>query len=326
MTASDTQTSPRLCIVVPCYNEQEVMTESANQLTDVLKRLVEIGLVHDSSYVLFVDDGSKDETWSMIQDIANNTRWVEGIKLSRNRGHQNAVFAGLNEGNGDIFISIDADLQDDVSVIEEMVRNHVELNTDIVYGVRADRSSDSPFKRFTAEGYYRVLSLMGVEVVFNHADFRLMSARAVRALGSYREVHLFLRGLVPLIGFKTAMIEYDRAQRFAGESKYPLRKMLSLAWEGITSFSARPLRFIFIAGATVSLLSFIAAAAAVIASFSGSTIAGWASIMVMIAFLGGIQLLSIGLIGEYIGKIYIEIKDRPRYFIDIRTDTEETQR
>lgn len=323
MTTFNALTPPRLCVVVPCYNEQEVLSESAKRLTAVLEGIVEAGLVHDKSHALFVDDGSRDDTWSLIEQTTRESRRAQGLKLSRNRGHQNAVFAGLMEGEGDIFISIDADLQDDVSVIGKMVRKYIENGTDIVYGVRADRSSDSRFKRLTAEGYYRILSLMGVEAVFNHADFRLMSARAVRALGSYREVHLFLRGLVPLIGFKTATVEYNRSERFAGESKYPLRKMLSLAWEGITSFSARPLRMIFVAGAAVSFLSFIAAAFAVVASLTGTTIAGWASLMVMVAFLGGIQLLSIGLIGEYIAKIYIEIKDRPRYFVDIKTGGEE---
>jgi len=323
VTTFNALTPPRLCVVVPCYNEQEVLSESAKRLTAVLEGIVEAGLVHDKSHALFVDDGSRDDTWSLIEQTTRESRRAQGLKLSRNRGHQNAVFAGLMEGEGDIFISIDADLQDDVSVIGKMVRKYIENGTDIVYGVRADRSSDSRFKRLTAEGYYRILSLMGVEAVFNHADFRLMSARAVRALGSYREVHLFLRGLVPLIGFKTATVEYNRSERFAGESKYPLRKMLSLAWEGITSFSARPLRMIFVAGAAVSFLSFIAAAFAVVASLTGTTIAGWASLMVMVAFLGGIQLLSIGLIGEYIAKIYIEIKDRPRYFVDIKTGGEE---
>lgn len=321
MTNSIKPTRPRLCVVVPCYNEKEVLAESASRLTTILDNLVANELVAADSYIFFVDDGSRDTTWSLIEEATRLHPRAEGLKLSRNRGHQNAVFAGLMEGTGDIFISIDADLQDDISVIEKMVREHVKNEADIVYGVRANRASDTKFKRLTAEGYYRVLSLMGVEIIFNHADFRLMSARAVRALGSYREVHLFLRGLVPLIGFKTATVEYDRSERFAGESKYPLRKMLSLAWEGITSFSARPLRMIFIAGACVSVLSFIAAAIAVVASFSGATIAGWASIMVMVAFLGGIQLLSIGLIGEYIGKIYIEIKDRPRYFVDRKTNT-----
>nr|WP_225908185.1 glycosyltransferase family 2 protein [Hyphomonas sediminis] len=311
--------APTLCVVVPCYNEKEVLAESAARLTSALESLVSANLVHANSFILFVDDGSKDETWALIEGVASRFERAEGLKLSRNRGHQNAVFAGLMEASADVFVSIDADLQDDISVIEKMVREHIDNKVDIVYGVRADRSSDTRFKRFTAEAYYRILSVMGVEVVFNHADFRLMSARTVRALGSYREVHLFLRGLVPLIGFKTATVEYDRSERFAGESKYPLRKMLSLAWEGITSFSARPLRMIFLAGASVSFLSFIAAIVAIFASISGATIAGWTSIMVMVAFLGGIQLLSIGLIGEYIGKIYIEIKDRPRYFVDVRT-------
>ncbi len=321
MTPLNSPTPPRLCVVVPCYNEQEVMTESAKRLTSVVETMVQSGLVHGQSHVLFVDDGSSDDTWSMIDIIAGESSRARGLKLSRNRGHQNAVFAGLMESEGDVFISIDADLQDDVSVIEKMVREHIENDTDIVYGVRDDRSSDTFFKRFSAEGYYKILSLMGIEAVFNHADFRLMSARAVRALGSYREVHLFLRGIVPTIGFKTASIHYNRAERFAGESKYPFRKMLSLAWEGITSFSARPLRMIFLAGAIVSFLSFAAVAFVVLSTLMGATIAGWASIMVTVTFLGGIQLLSIGLIGEYVGKMYVEIKDRPRYFVDIKTDS-----
>lgn len=319
MTPPNASAPSRLCVVVPCYNEQEVLSESVKRLTAVLEGMIAANLVHDDSHVLFVDDGSRDETWSLIEATTRTSRRARGLKLSRNRGHQNAVFAGLMEGEGDVFISIDADLQDDLSVIEKMVREYNEYSTDIVYGVRDDRSTDTLFKRLSAEGYYRMLSLMGVDAVFNHADFRLMSARAVRALGSYREVHLFLRGLIPTIGFKTASIQYKRLERFAGESKYPFRKMLSLAWEGITSFSARPLRLIFIAGAVVSFLSFTAIAFVVLATLMGATIAGWASIMVTVAFLGGIQLLSIGLIGEYIGKIYIEIKDRPRYFVDIKT-------
>ena len=307
---------PVLCIVVPCYNEEEVLPEAQSRLLDELSALVTDGLVSNASHILFVDDGSKDQTWSLIENASRTVPQVRGLKLSRNRGHQTAVLAGLLEGQGDIFISIDADLQDDITAIRQMVISHIQDGTDVVYGVRAGRSSDTAFKRFTAEGYYRLLSALGVEIVFNHADYRLMSQRAISALGEYREVHLFLRGLVPLIGFKTATIEYDRSERFAGESKYPLRKMLSLAWEGVTSFSAKPLRIISIAGIVISMLAFLGALAAIWASLTGGTVEGWASLVVAVAILGGIQLLAIGLIGEYLGKIYNEVKARPRYFVD----------
>jgi glycosyltransferase involved in cell wall biosynthesis len=312
----------RLGIVVPCYNEQEVLGETARRLDELLSHLVSIKLISPESAVYFVDDGSRDATWSIIQALSANARF-RGIKLSGNRGHQNALIAGLMTARGDAVISVDADLQDDLNVIETMVRRFMD-GDDIVYGVRADRTSDSWFKRFTAESYYRVLSALGVGVVFNHADYRLLSRRALRALSDYREVNLFLRGIIPLLGFKASTVEYVRTERFAGESKYPLKRMVGLAVEGVTSFSAAPLRAITALGMLVCVGSFAMVAWAILVRmFSEKAMPGWASTVVPIYFLGGVQLLCIGIIGEYLAKIYMEVKARPRFIIEARAGDDE---
>ena len=309
-----------LDIVVPCYNEEEVLRETTRRLGMVLANLVQSNKVAASSAVLLVDDGSRDATWRIIEELASAHPFVRGIRLSRNRGHQNALLAGLFASTADVSISIDADLQDDLGAIEAMVDAYAAGN-DIVLGVRKRRDRDSLFKKITATGYYRLLAAMGVEIVFNHADYRLLSRRALAALADYREVNLFLRGIVPQLGFPTAIVYYDRAERFAGESKYPLRKMLAFAWQGITSFSAVPLRLITTIGVLVSFASFgVTLWALFVALFTSLTVPGWASTVLPIYFLGGIQLLCIGIIGEYVAKIYMETKRRPRYFIQATTD------
>lgn len=306
----------QLGIVVPCYNEEAVLPETAKRLLTLLQRLVTEGLVTSNSAVYFVDDGSRDITWSLIEAMAQSDDRVHGIKLSRNQGHQNALIAGLFGAEGDVLVSIDADLQDDVDVIEDMVRKHSE-GFEIVYGVRQSRGTDTPFKRGSAELYYWLLAKMGVDIVHNHADYRLMGRRALDALQGYSEVNLFLRGIVPLLGFKTTTAYYNRAERFAGESKYPLRKMLALAMDGITSFSVVPLRMISMLGFLVSLFSIVMVAWVAYGKlFMNSAIPGWASSVIPIYFLGGIQLLSIGVLGEYVAKIYLETKRRPRYLIE----------
>lgn len=306
----------KLTIVVPCYNEQEVLPETARRLLQVLDDLRAKGLVDAASRVCFVDDGSRDRTWALVEELAAKHPQVCGRKLAANRGHQNALLAGLLTADGDVLISIDADLQDDLSVMEEMLRRHLD-GAEIVYGVRSDRSADTFFKRFTAEGYYRLLAAFGVKVVFNHADYRLLGRRAVEALREYREVNLFLRGLVPLLGFRTATVPYVRGERFAGESKYPLRRMLSLAAQGVTSFSAAPLRWITALGFVVCLGSFaIGGWALATRLFTSQALPGWASTVVPIYFLGGAQLLCLGIIGEYLAKIYLEVKGRPRFTIE----------
>jgi polyisoprenyl-phosphate glycosyltransferase len=305
----------RLGIVVPCYNEQEVLAETARRLEQLMSRLTAIELISPESTVYFVDDGSCDATWPMIQRLSSDRRF-RGIKLSRNRGHQNALLAGLMAAEGEAVVSVDADLQDDLNVIETMVRRFVD-GVDIVYGVRSDRTTDSWFKRFTAESYYRVLAWLGVEVVFNHADYRLMSRRALRALAEYRETNLFLRGIIPQLGFTTATVEYARGERFAGETKYPLRKMIALALDGVTSFTAAPLRAITALGLIVCAGSFVLVAWALLARLLiDSAMPGWASTVVPIYFLGGVQLLCLGVIGEYLAKIYMEVKARPRFTVD----------
>ncbi|WP_300540850.1 glycosyltransferase family 2 protein [Maricaulis sp.] len=310
---------PRLVVVVPCYNEQEVIPVSGPVFIDAISELVEKGLVSDDSYALLVDDGSRDETWSLIAQLAASSSRVQGVKLSRNRGHQIAVYAGIANAQGDLVVTIDADLQDDPAVIELMVRRHLKDGCDVVYGVRADRETDTVFKRTTAEWYYKLLKKMGVEVVHNHADFRLMSRRAVDSFLEYKEVNLFLRGLVPMLGYKSGIVEYSRSERSAGESKYPLAKMLSLAWEGITSLSIRPLRFITALGVVISMLAFATSIFAFGAAIAGVSVEGWASVIIAITFFGGVQLFALGLIGEYIGKLYLEAKHRPKYFVEERT-------
>ncbi|OYV00265.1 MAG: glycosyltransferase [Burkholderiales bacterium PBB5] len=306
----------QLAIVVPCYNEQEVLPETNRRLLDLLGRLAAAGLVTPDSAVHYVDDGSRDRTWALIQELATQDARVHGLKLSRNRGHQAALMAGLLTVQGEALVSIDADLQDDVAVIEAMVREFI-AGHEVVYGVRDSRATDTAFKRWTALGYYSLLRRMGVDLVHNHADFRLLGRRAVEALREYGEVNMFLRGVVPLIGYKATSVKYDRAERFAGESKYPLRKMLAFAIEGITSFSIVPLRLITLLGLAISVFSFCMILFVIYGTLvMKAVIPGWASSVVPIYFLGGIQLLSMGIIGEYISKIYLETKRRPRYFIE----------
>lgn len=304
-------------IVIPCYNEEAVLKETCRQLLGVFDSMKQQALINDQSRIVFVDDGSRDKTWQMIAALSEKHTEVSGIKLAKNAGHQNALFAGLMtvKDECDCAISIDADLQDDIHVIPEFIRKFQE-GSDVVYGVRNKRDTDTFFKRNTALAFYKLMKLMGVNMVYNHADYRLMSARALAALAEFPEVNLFLRGMVPLIGYQSAEVTYDRNERFAGESKYPLKKMLSFAFDGITSFSVTPIRMITAAGAVVSFLAVLAAVYVLISKFCGSTSSGWSSLMVSIWFLGGVQLLSVGLIGEYIGKIYKEVKRRPRFIIE----------
>ncbi len=311
---------PVLYIVIPCYNEQEVLPITAPMFLNKLSDLADRGLISDASRVLFVNDGSGDKTWDIICALAQSDEHYIGISQSRNRGHQNAVLAGLMEAKDrcDISISIDCDGQDDINAMDDMVRAYLN-GCDIVYGVRSDRESDSFFKRTTAQGFYKFLSAMGADIVYNHADYRLISARALRELAKFEEVNLFLRGMVPLVGFKSTSVEYKRAERLAGKSKYPLRKMLSLAGDGITSLSIKPLRLIMSFGLIVAFLSFVGVIWAIVSAVGGHAVAGWASTTCIICFVSGVQLVCMGIIGEYIGKIYMETKHRPRYIISERT-------
>jgi polyisoprenyl-phosphate glycosyltransferase len=305
-----------LSIVVPCYNEEEVLPHTARRLVELLQRLESLGKIDSGSTIYFVDDGSRDSTWQIIENLAGEEQRVHGVKLSRNRGHQIALIAGLQAAGGDAVVSIDADLQDDVDVIEAMVDRYRE-GYEVVYGVRDNRDADSFLKRLTAQSYYTLLRLMGVDIVFNHADYRLLSRRALRCLESYREVNLFLRGIMPLLGFRSTEVAYTRVERFAGESKYSLRKMLALALDGVTSFSAFPLRMITMIGLVVFALSSAMGLWALWAHLFGvATVPGWTSTVVPVYLLGGVQLLCIGIIGEYLSKIYLEVKQRPRYFIE----------
>ncbi len=308
----------KLAIVVPCYNEEEMLHITAKTLRDVLDNLVKKQKIAEDSFVLFVNDGSKDRTWELIEEEheAHPVR-IRGVKLAGNTGHQYALTAGLLTAmdRSDVTISIDADLQDDVSVIEEMI-DKFHAGSDIVYGVRNDRSTDSFFKRVTAQGFYRLMAGMGVKSIYNHADFRLMSRRAVEQLSRYGETNLFLRGIVPLIGYQTDCVYYQRRERVAGESKYPLKKMLALAFNGITSFSIKPITLITWLGVLIVTGSICAAAYALISYFTGNVVQGWTSLILSIWFIGGVQLLAVGLVGQYIGKIYMEVKHRPRYNIE----------
>ncbi len=305
-----------LGIVVPCYNEQEVLRETTARLLSVLERLSATSHISDASRIYYVDDGSRDDTWNLIVELGQTHPQVCGIKLAQNRGHQNALLAGLYTAPGDALVSIDADLQDDVDAIDRMVKEHLN-GAQIVYGIRDDRSTDSVFKRSTAQGFYRLMSLLGVDVVYNHADFRLMGREAIEALKEFREVNLFLRGIVPLIGYRTSVVTYKRAERFAGESKYPLNRMISFALEGITSFSVTPLRIVTGLGIIIFALSMLMSLFVVGARlFTDRAAPGWASTVLPVYLLGGIQIFCIGIIGEYIGKIYKEVKDRPRYIIE----------
>ena len=312
--------NPVLYIVIPCYNEQEVLPITAPMFLNKLHELAEKKLVSENSRIMFVNDGSSDGTWDIIRALAASDEHYIGISQSRNRGHQNAVLAGLMEAKDscDISISIDCDGQDDINAMDDMVRAYLD-GCDIVYGVRNDRETDSFFKRTTAQGFYRFLSAMGAEIVYNHADYRLISARALHELAKFKEVNLFLRGMVPLVGFKSTSVEYKRAERIAGKSKYPLRKMLALAGDGITSLSIKPLRLIMSFGVIVALLSFVGVIWAIVSALAGRAVAGWASMTCIICFVSGVQLICMGRIGEYIGKIYMEAKQRPRYIISERT-------
>ncbi len=303
--------------VIPCYNEQEVLPITAEQLRIKCDQLLQSGLIAESSRILLVDDGSKDRTWQIISQLHQADRRFQGVKLSRNRGHQNALLAGLMTARSfcDAAISLDADLQDDINAMDAMLQKFQD-GCDIVYGVRSDRETDTVFKRCTAQGYYKFMSGMGGELVYNHADYRLMSRRALDGLAEFGEVNLFLRGIVPMIGYRSDIVTYARKERPAGKSKYPLKKMLAFAWEGLTSLSIRPIRMITILGTLIFLVSIGMLIYSVIRHAMGATITGWTSLAVSIWAIGGLQLLAIGIIGEYIGKVYLETKSRPKYIIE----------
>ena len=309
--------NPVLYIVIPCYNEQEVLPITAPMFLNKLHELAEKKLVSENSRILFVNDGSSDGTWDIIRALAASDEHYIGISQSRNRGHQNAVLAGLMEAKDhcDISISIDCDGQDDINAIDSMVREYLD-GAEIVYGVRSSRETDTFFKRTTAQGFYKLMNRMGANVVYNHADYRLLSAKVIKELANFKEVNIFLRGMIPLVGFKSTCVYYERHERLAGESHYPLKKMLALAIDGITSLSTKPIRIITTFGFVIAFLSLIGIIWSVIAFALGKTVAGWASLVTIIFFFSGIQLLSLGVIGEYIGKIYLETKARPRFIIE----------
>ena len=310
----------RLFIVIPCYNEEEVLPITSKMFLEELEDLIHKGKISDNSRILFVNDGSKDKTWEIIENLAAENPHFIGMSQSRNRGHQNAVLAGLMESKDmcDITISIDCDGQDDIKAMEAMVDAYHD-GSEVVYGVRSKRDTDTFFKRFTAESFYKLLNKMGVEVVYNHADYRLISARVLKEFANFKEVNLFLRGMIPLVGFKSTSVYYERHERIAGESHYPLSKMLGLAIDGITSLSIKPIRLITGLGIGVSILSFIGVIWAVISQLTGHAVTGWASTVFLVCFMGGVQLICLGVLGEYIGKIYMEVKARPRYIISERT-------
>ncbi len=307
----------KLYMVIPCYNEQEVLPETSKRLKEKLSTLVKAGKIDPESRIIFVNDGSKDRTWEIIRRLHEEDPVFGGVNLSRNRGHQNALLAGLMtvKDHADMAISMDADLQDDINAIDEMVEKYLN-GTDIVYGVRSSRAKDTFFKKATAEGFYKLMNIMGVNTVFNHADYRLMSKRALEGLAEFREVNLFLRGIVPMIGYSTDVVYYERGERFAGESKYPLGKMLSFAIEGITSLSTKPIRMITFLGFFIFLVSIGILIYSLVRHFMGATIVGWTTLMVSVWAIGGLILLSLGVVGEYIGKIYLETKARPRFLIE----------
>ncbi|MCM3568173.1 glycosyltransferase [Neobacillus mesonae] len=309
-----------LTIVVPCYNEEEVLPETITRLDQLLDELIEEALISDNSKILFVDDGSKDRTWEIIYKEGLKNRYVKGLKLARNVGHQNALLAGLETAkeHSDCVVSIDADLQDDIRVIREFIMKFHQ-GCEIVYGVRKGRETDTFFKRTTAQGFYKIMKGLGVDLVYNHADFRLMSKRALKELERFKEVNLFLRGIVPLLGFRTDIVYYDRLERKAGETKYPLKKMLAFAFDGITSFSVSPIRFVLVIGFISFLMSLAFGTYFLTLKFLGATQTGWTSLITSIWLIGGLQLIAIGLIGEYVGKIYKETKQRPKFIIDIDT-------
>ena len=311
---------PVLWIVIPCYNEEKVLPVTAPLFLKELKKLQEREKISNSSRILFVNDGSKDQTWNLIEKLSKENEHYIGISQSRNRGHQNAVLAGLMEAKDccDITISIDCDGQDDISAMEDMVDEYLK-GSEIVYGVRSNRDFDTWFKRTTAQGFYKFLSMMGVETVYNHADYRLISSRVLQHFAEFKEVNIFLRGMIPLVGFKSTAVYYERHERMAGESHYPLKKMLSLAFEGITSLSTKPISMIVGLGFVISAFSFVGIIWAIVMAVMGHVVAGWDSTICIVCFLGGIQLLSLGIIGEYVGKTYMETKHRPRYIISDRT-------
>ena len=311
---------PILYIIIPCYNEEEVLPTTKQMFLDKLMELIGKGKIDASSRVMFVNDGSKDSTWDIIKDLSKEDEHFIGISQSRNRGHQYAVLAGLMEAKDvcDITVSIDADGQDDINAIDQMVDEYLD-GAEIVYGVRNNRDTDSFFKRTTALGFYKFINIMGAEVVYNHADFRLVSSKVLQEFKNYKEVNMFLRGMFPLVGFKSTSVYYKREKRIAGESKYPIRKMIKLAWDGITSLSVRPIKMITVFGGIVSILSFAMIVKTIIDKILGNTVAGWSSTVAIICFVSGVQLISLGVLGEYIGKIYMETKGRPRYIISERT-------
>ena len=311
---------PVLYIVVPCYNEEKVLPITNKMFEDKIEELIKNNKINTKSKVLFVNDGSKDLTWNIIKDLSEKSKYIEGISLSRNRGHQNALLAGLMEAKElcDISISIDCDGQDDINAMNEMVDKYLE-GYDVVYGARSKRETDTFFKKFTAESYYKVLNTMGAEVVYNHADYRLLSSKVLNELNDFKEVNLFLRGLIPLVGFKSTVVYYERKERIAGESHYSLSKMITFAVDGITSLSIKPIRIITSFGIIVALLSFIGVIYSLIKYFSGATVQGWTSMTCIICFVSGIQLISLGVIGEYVGKTYLETKQRPRYIVSEKT-------
>lgn len=313
--------NPVLYIIIPCYNEQEVLPITAPMFLEKLKALVAADKISADSRILFVNDGSRDDTWQIIQKLSREEPRFTGISLSRNRGHQNALLAGLLETKDkcDITISIDCDGQDDMDAMDAMVDAYRE-GAEVVYGVRSNRKSDSFFKRTTAQGFYKLMNAMGVETVYNHADYRLLSAKVLRSFADFKEVNIFLRGMIPLVGFKSTCVYYERTPRLAGKSHYPLKKMLALAFDGITSLSIKPIRLITTFGFFVALLSLIGILWSVIVALTGNSVAGWASMICILCFLGGVQLLSVGVIGEYVGKIYLETKRRPRYIIEETTE------
>ena len=312
--------APRLYIVIPCYNEQEVLPITAPMFLEKIKSLAGAGKISEDSRVLFVNDGSKDNTWNIIKELSKQDEHYIGICQSRNRGHQAAVLAGLMEAKDvcDITISIDCDGQDDINAMDEMVDAYAD-GCEVVYGVRSSRETDTFFKRFTAQSFYKFLAMMGAEVVYNHADYRLISSKVLKEFANFREVNLFLRGMVPLVGFKSTSVSYSRAERIAGESHYPLKKMIALAVDGITSLSVKPLRLIMGFGIFVAMVSFIGVIWALVTALLGHSVSGWASMTCIICFVSGVQLICLGIIGEYIGKIYMESKQRPRYIISERT-------
>ena len=318
----------KLYMVIPCYNEQEVLPETSKRLKEKLSTLVKAGKIDPESRIIFVNDGSKDRTWEIIRRLHEEDPVFGGVNLSRNRGHQNALLAGLMtvKDHADMAISMDADLQDDINAIDEMVEKYLN-GTDIVYGVRSSRAKDTFFKKATAEGFYKLMNTMGVNTVFNHADYRLMSKRALEGLAEFREVNLFLRGIVPMIGYSTDVVYYERGERFAGESKYPLGKMLSFAIEGITSLSTKPIRMITFLGFFIFLVSIGILIYSLVRHFMGATIVGWTTLMVSVWAIGGLILLSLGVVGDFIGKIYLETKARPRFLIEeFLNDTENAKK